>query len=344
MLTVVSRLLRCRWTAAVALAIASGPAVAQDNFYDKKSVNLYVASAPGGGYDAQARLLARHLGRYVPGAPTFVVQNMPGGGGIVAGNTLYNIAPKDGSVMALLQRTSLPAKLLIGENVNFDVSKMSWIGSLASEPGVLMVWHTSPVKTTEDLFKRELIVGGAGAANDSELTPRLVNALLGTKMKIVSGYQSATAISLAMERGEVEAIPDWSWSNAKALKAHYLRDKTATILMQFGLTRLPDLPNVPTPLELAKSDDDRRLLSIYLAPREVSRPVAMPPGVPADRLAVVRTAFMKLATDAEFVDDAKKSKLLIDLADHKAVEKVVGIITKASPDDAKRFRTIFDGS
>lgn len=328
--------------AALSYVLLGGSVFAQpaDKFFEKKTISVIVGSAAGGGYDSQARLLARHLGKHIPGSPQLVVQNMPGAGGLVASNTLYNVAPKDGTSMALLQRTALTAKALIGDNVNFDVEKMAWVGSLAGEPGVLMVWHTSPVKTAEDLFKRELVVGGAGAGNDSELTSKVINALLGTKLKIVSGYQSATQITLAMERGEVEAIPDWSWSNAKTLKPQYLRDKLANVVMQFGPTRLKELGDVPTPLEFAKSEEDRQLLALYFAPKAVSRPVALPPGVPADRVALIRSAFMAMTKDPEFLADAEKSGIPADPADHTEIEKVVQIVAKAPPESVKKLRAI----
>jgi tripartite-type tricarboxylate transporter receptor subunit TctC len=307
-------------------------------FYGGKQLVINVGSAAGGGYDAQARLMARHIGKYIPGHPTVIVQNRPGAGGLVAANYLYNVAPKDGSVIALLQRTAITAKALIGENVHFDVSKFNWLGSLASEPGVLIVWHSAAVTTAQDLLTKPLIVGGAGTANDSELTPKVLNAVIGTKLKVVPGYQSVTAVALAMERGEVEGLVDWSWSNAK--RKPYLKEKKARLLMQFGLERLDELKDLPTPFDFVKSDADKTLLSVYLAPKAVARPVAAPPDVPAERVAVLRKAFADMTRDPAVIAEAEKLGMPLDASYEDAVRHVVGVVNTATPDIIARLRSI----
>src|SRR5262249_40741515 len=190
------------------------------------------------GYDAHARLLARHLGRLIPGNPIIVVQNQPAAGSLVAANQVYNAAPKDGTFISLIQRGMLTAKLINPAQVRFDVGKLNWIGSLTTEVGVVAAWHAAPHRTAQDLFDRELIVGGH-AGVDPELTPRLYNAVLGTRFKIINGYNGTADIALAMERGEVFGIGDWSWSSLKKQRPQWLRENKVTLLMQSGLKNDP---------------------------------------------------------------------------------------------------------
>ncbi len=314
-------------------------AQSSEAFFAGKQLVINVGSAAGGGYDAQARLMSRHLGSHIPGNPSVIVQNRPGAGGLVAANYIYNLAPKDGTVMGLLQRTAVTAKLLIGDNVNFDVSNFNWLGSLASEPGVLMVSQRSPITSATDLLTKSLIVGGAGVADDSELTPKVINAVIGTKLKVVPGYQSVTAVMLAMERGEVDGLVDWSWSNAKR-NPRYLQDKLARVVMQFGLSRSDDLKEVPMPFDFAKSEKDKALFSLYFAPKAISRPVALPPGVPADRVAAIRKAFVDMTADQAFLADAEKMGIPVNPAGDAAVYDVINIVRVAPEDVVNRLRSI----
>lgn len=322
-----------------------GAATAQTNpgvFADRK-ITINVGSAAGGGYDAQARLMSRYLGRHIPGNPSVIVQNVPGAGGLVAANNFYSMAPKDGSTIALLQRTALTAKALIGDNVHFDVARLNWLGSLAGEPGVMLVWRNAPAATADDLFQHTVIVGGAGTANDSEMTPKVLNAILGTKLKIVSGYKSITAVTMAMEQGEVQGVTDLSLSNVKRNPNLVSRD-TARILLQFGLQRDADLPDIPTPLDLAKTEEDRKLLAFYFSPKAVARPVALPPGLPADRIALMRGAFMAMTKDPDMLAEAEKIGIPIEPVDHTGVEQVIAIVNDAPPEAVKRLRGILGGT
>src|SRR5262249_41799253 len=223
-----------------------------------KQITLIVGASAGGGYDTQARLLARHLGRHIPGNPAIVVQNMPAAGSLAATNHIYNVAAKDGSVLALVMRGMLLIKNWSPGAVRFDLSRLNWIGSINSEVAVVAAWHTAPHKTVQDLFDKELIVGGTTGA-DPETTPRLFNDLLGTKFKIINGYPGTTEIVLAMERGEVQGIGDWSWSSMKTARPEWLRDRKVTVLMQAALQKEPELPNVPSALDFVKNDADRKV-------------------------------------------------------------------------------------
>ena len=328
--------------AAAAFFIAT-PAVAQSvaDFYKGKQLILIVGASTGGGYDAQGRLLARHIGKHIPGNPNVIVQNMPGAGSLQATNHLYNVAPKDGTVFGLIQRDMLVAKVMNASGIRFDIEKFNWIGNLASEIGIVVAWHTSPIKTTEDLFKTEMIVGGTGPTIDTETAPRLMNSLIGTKFRIVSGYQGTTEVLLAMERGEVMGLGDWSLSNIRSRNPQMLQEGKIRLLMQTALKKSPDLPDVPLALDFAKSPEDRQVMEAFLAQKSVARPVLAPPGIPADRVQALRAAFMATAADPEFIKDAEKSRLEVSPTSGEEVERVIADITRVPPTSQKGSRQPF---
>src|SRR5580704_3145436 len=330
--------------AAVAITICHAPAAAAQSaapsFFAGKQINLICGAAVGGGYDALARLLARHLGRHIPGNPTVMVQNMPAAGSLAATNLIANTVPRDGLTISLIQRGMLLTRLINPGAVRFDLDKLNWIGSLSSEVGLAFAWYTSAHKTAEDLFERELIVGGHTGV-DPELTPRLYNAVLGTKFKIVTGYNGTADIGLAIERGEVEGIGDWSWSSLKKQKPDWIRDKKITLLMQSALQNDPELPDVPNALTFAKTESDRKVIELYLTQKQVARPIIAPPGVPAARLDMLRTAFTALARDQEFLADAERSGLEVDPIPGEAVDKVVALIASTPSEIADRYTRAF---
>jgi tripartite-type tricarboxylate transporter receptor subunit TctC len=328
--------------AALLAAIAgSHPAGADSvrDFYAGKQVTIIVGSGAGGGYDLQARLTARHLGKHIPGNPAFIVQNMPGAGSLQAANYIYNSAPSDGTAIALLQRGILLIKLINPSGVRFELDKLNWIGSLNSETGVVLSWHTTEHKTTRDLFDKELIVGGIVGV-DPETTPRLLNALIGTKFKIVSGYNTTAQIALAIERNEVQGIADWSWSSVKAVRPDWLRDRKANILMQVGLHKEPELADVPSALDFVKDAADRKVMELNFTQKRAARPLVAPPGVPAERVAALRAAFASLATDGEFLADGERSKLEIAPLPAEAVDKVVALIASTPSDVAEHYARV----
>jgi tripartite-type tricarboxylate transporter receptor subunit TctC len=325
----------CPLSAATAQPAAPG-------FYAGKQINLICGAAVGGGYDALARLFARHLGRLIPGNPTIIVQNMPAAGSLAAANLIANTAPKDGLTISLIQRGMLLTRLINPTSVRFDLDKLNWIGNLSSEVGVAFAWYTSKHKTAKDLFERELIVGGHTGV-DPELTPRLYNAVLGTKFKIVTGYNGTADIGLAIERGEVEGIGDWSWSSLKKQKPEWIRDHKITLLLQSGLQNDPELPGVPNALEFAKTESDRRVIELFLTQKTVARPIIAPPGVPAERVAILRAALAALAKDQEFLADVERSGMEASPTSGEAVDKVVALISSAPPDVAERYSKAFAG-
>lgn len=324
-------------TAALTVA-AVAPLHAQSGVsFAGKTVTVVVGSDVGGGYDAQARLIARHIGRFMPGNPNVVVQNMPGAGSLLATNFLYNVAAKDGTFFGNVQRGMLTAELTGMNGVRFDIKKFNWLGNLASEAGVVVAWYTSPFKNVDDLFKNEMIVGGTGATVDPETTPRMLNALIGTKFKIVSGYKGTADVNLAMEREEVQGLGDWSWSNVKSRKAEYLKDGKIRVLLQVALKKLPDLPNVPSALDYVKNDLDRKAMELFLAQKQVARPVVAPPDIPADRLAALHKAFDDMIKDAQFREDGDKAKLELDPTSSDEVKKIVALVAATPPEVAKRL-------
>jgi tripartite-type tricarboxylate transporter receptor subunit TctC len=311
---------------------AASSAIAQNKtaeFYKANdTIRLVVGSEPGGGYDAYARLLAKHLGKHIPGNPNIVVQNMPGAGGIVAANWIYNIAPKDGTAIGQTQRL-VPIKQIMGEpGPQFETAKFNWLGSLASEVTTCLAWKASTdVKTLEDLKKKEVIIGGSGP-NDTETVPAILNNVLGTKFKIISGYPSSTAITLAMERGEVQAVCS-SWSSLKTRNAHWFQgDPKVNILVQASTKKHPELPNVPLALDHAKNPEDKALLELNDARLAVGRPFMLPPGVPADRVKALRTAFDKMVKDKEFLADAKKEKRELDVVSGEEMQELFARLAK----------------
>ncbi|MFZ9501280.1 MAG: Bug family tripartite tricarboxylate transporter substrate binding protein [Beijerinckiaceae bacterium] len=314
---------------------AQADAVAQ--FYEGKTIAFIVGAASGGGYDAQARLLAGHMGRFIPGAPNFVVQNMPGAGSLQAANFLYNIAPKDGSTIALLQRGILSTRFVNPEGARFDLGKFNWIGNMSSEAGVVLAWHTTPFHTFEDLKKQEFLVGGTGPMIDTETTPRILNALLGTRFKVITGYKGTADTALAMERGELHGMGDWSWSNVKTRRPDYFRDNKVRVLVQVTAEKLPDLPDTPSARDMVTNEEDRQVLDLFLAQKTAARPIAAPPGVPADRLKALRAAFEAATDDAQFKADAVRQKLEVEPMPGAQVEKVIDLFSRAPDALGKRL-------
>src|SRR4029077_1206300 len=280
------------------------------DFYRGRTIELAIAGAPAGGYDVAARTLANHFGGHIPGSPTVIVKNMPGAAGLVVTNYLYNVAKRDGTVIGM-PTTNVPLeprlKLLSpdGSNVKFDLANFSWIGTPLQEPQVTWVWHTAPAASVEDLKTNTILMGATTASADNAILPMLVDELIGTKMKVLTGYQGQNEINLAAERGEVQGN-NTGLSNLTVNKADWLRDGKVRILLQFGNARLPQLPNVPTAIELASSDADRTLLRFYGLKFTRARPLLIPPQVPTERTAALQAAFAATMQDAEYGEEARR--------------------------------------
>jgi tripartite-type tricarboxylate transporter receptor subunit TctC len=298
------------WACLVLLSTCAGNAWAQtpEAFYAGKTINVVVGFEAGGGYDAYARLLARHMSRHAGGA-NIVVQNRPGAGSLVAANYLFNVAPRDGTVFGIVSSGVLFDPLFGNKAAQFEPTEFSWLGSVNREVSTCQVWHTAPIKTFEDARNTSIAVGGTGAGADSHLFPQTLNAVLGTKFKIVSGYPGATSVFLAMERGELHGICGIYWSTLKAQRADWLRQGILRPLVQLALDKHPEYPDVPLVLDFAANPEERAALELVFAPMALARPFLGPPGIPADRLAFLRRAFELTIADAEFKAEAERLKL-----------------------------------
>jgi tripartite-type tricarboxylate transporter receptor subunit TctC len=298
-------LVRAALMALALLAAATGGAGAED-FYRGKTLRLIVPSDAGGGYDSYARTLAQHLRRRIPGEPAIVVQNMPGGGGLLSANWLYNVAPKDGLTLGLIQR-GVPFYPFFGDkNALFSPTQFNWIGSFNAETGVTTVWHSAKAQTFADAFTSTVVLGGSGP-NDSETYPNLMNNTIGTKFRIVSGYRANTAVLLAMERGEVEGVTG-SWSSLKAERPNWLRDRQVRVLVQIARAGSPDLPGVPVIMDYVSKAEDKAMWNVILTMASVGRPVAAPPGTPPELVKILRAGFAATMTDAAFTAEMARTR------------------------------------
>jgi tripartite-type tricarboxylate transporter receptor subunit TctC len=311
--------------AAMAVCVSAGAVLAQsvEDFYKGKTITLIVGSGAGANDDLYARIFAKYLPKYMPGNPTVVVQNQPNAGGLVAATQLYATAPRDGTMIASVMRAIPTMPLVSNQPVNFDSSKLNWLGSLSKETNIIIVWETSPDKTFEDTFKRETVVGTTGGSSDSNIYALLLNQTLGTKFKIVGGYPGGQDLYLAMERGEVEGRVSTTWTSLKSTKPEWLKDNKVRILAQMGLTKNPELPDIPNVLDYVKDPKVREIYDFLLSRQEAGSPYVAPPEVPADRLAALRKAFMEVAADKDFLAEIAKINGTIEALSGEELQKMV---------------------
>jgi tripartite-type tricarboxylate transporter receptor subunit TctC len=290
--------------AIIALIASLSAGAAQEPFYKGKTVSLIIASNASGGYDTYGRLLARHMGAHLAGNPNFVVQNMPGAGGIRAANHLYNVAPKDGTVIGIFDQAVFLNQLLGVAGLRGEVAKFNWLGRMIGNSAVLFAWHTAQVKKIEDAFTQELIVAASGSS--SRLNWTALNALTGTKFKLLTGYEGPATAKIAMERGEVEAL-SLPWPVLRNENREWLSQKKINLLLQAGIEKNADLPQLPRMLDLAKNEDDRKVLEIFAAPSLVGRSFVAPPGLPRERVEELRTAFTAMVKSPEFLAEIERT-------------------------------------
>jgi len=303
-----------RWSAGAFIAAVCGSAAcaqAPVEFYKGKNIEIQVNVSVGGGYDLYARMLARHMSRHIPGNPNVVVQNMPGGGGMRLANWLYNVAPKDGTVFGAVARAMAFEPLLGNKGAQYDGREFNYIGSANDEVSVCVAWYTSGIKTFEDAQQKELVVGSGGTSDDTYQYPALLNNMFGAKFKMVPGYPGGNDINLAMERGETQGRCSIPWSTVKATRRFWIDENKVNFLMQYSLSKHPDLPNVPLVMDLAKNDEQRTTLKLIFGRQVMGRPFAAPPGVPKDRTEALRKAFAETMADPAFLAEAEKVKLEI---------------------------------
>ncbi len=292
--------------AIVALAaLPSRAETAEVDAYRGKTITVITSTGVGGTYDLVARLIARHMPRHVPGNPIMIVQNMPGGGNVLATNYMYNIAPKDGTAIATIHSAMPLHQVLDGQGVRYDADRFNWLGSTGAQNEVILVWHTAGIRTIEQAMEKEVILGGTGAGSGIVIIPTLMNSLLGTRFKIVTGYRTSEEVNLGLQRGEVQARA-FGFGSITSQHPDWLKERKVVFLAQAGARREKLLPDVPLLTELAKNEEQRRIMQLVSSAPALGQPYIAPPGVPADRLAILRKAFDATLRDNAFLADAER--------------------------------------
>jgi tripartite-type tricarboxylate transporter receptor subunit TctC len=308
----------------VATAIAA-PAQAQSaaEFYKDRQMTMIISTGPGGGYDINGRLIARHMPRHMPGNPTIIARNMPGAGHVRAANFMAVQAPKDGSHIATLAQSFVLHQVIDGKGVEYDAAKFAWLGSSEVTNSTIYVWSARGVKSLDDAKKEEVLLGATGVGSGTTLYPALLNNILGTRFRVVPGYATGGEINLAMERGEVHGRAGNNFNSVAATNGDWLRDKKITFLVQIGLEKDKDYPEVPMFTDFGRTDTEKQILKLFAAPVDIGRPLLTTPGVPADRVALLRNAFDATMKDKEFLAEAQKVKLDISPTSGAKLQKIV---------------------
>jgi tripartite-type tricarboxylate transporter receptor subunit TctC len=328
-----------------ALMLAAAPAVAEPvaDFYHGKTVSIYVGFPPAGGYDIYARLMAPHFARHLPGNPTVTIRNMEGGSGVRAAAYISNVTPQDGTALGLFLDTTTIGKVLGGPG-DFDPARLQWIGRIASTDSVAMVWHTAPVQTVDEARRTEIAMAVTQPGTSTSMIASALNDLIGTRFKLVRGYQGSPGMALAMERGEVHAMGGMSWDAVKTTKQDWLTEKKARVLYTFGMRRLVDLPDAPALVELAIDAPSRTILSLIGSGAEVGRSLVAEPGTPPERTAALRRAFMDTMNDPEFLADMKKRNLIVEPLGGDEVQKLVAAAVATPPELVNRAKRYVGGA
>ena len=337
-------------TCAVALTglalISSAPvrADAVEDFYKGKNLSIIVGFSPGGGYDLNARAVGRYIGKYVPGNPKVIIQNMPGAGSLTAINHMANLAPKDGTAIATFARGTPFEPLMGNKQAQFDPRNLTWIGSPSRETNLVFTRASANFKTLEDLKGREVVIATSGGGADTATFPLIMNAVFKTKMKIVTGYPGASEMLLAVERGEADGMAGLSWGYLKVARPSWVPEKKVDVQLQLGLTKATDLPHVPSALDLVKDQADRQFLEVFLARLAIAWPLAGPANMPADRTAALRAAFAETMKDAEYKAEAEKQAIEIDPVFADEIVSILNRVYTASPEVIERARQIAEAA
>jgi tripartite-type tricarboxylate transporter receptor subunit TctC len=305
-------------------AVAATPAAAAEkNFYEGNTINVVVGFGPGGGYDLYARLLARYLGKHIAGHPTVVVQNMAGAGGVRAANYVYAAAPKDGTVIAAVNQFAAMFQLLGGNVAPYDAAKTHWLGSMSSSNNVVYVWDASGIKTLDDAKKREVPLAGSGVISDANIYPAILNAMVGTKFKVINGYEGTNDSNLAIERGEVDGRGGGAYSSLVSTRPNWLREHKVNILVQTGIDKERDLPDVPLLSELARGEEERQIAAVVTLPIAIGYNHWLAPEVPAERVEILRKAYAETLADPDLKAEAGKMQLEIRAKSGAQLEALV---------------------
>jgi tripartite-type tricarboxylate transporter receptor subunit TctC len=334
----VSRVVAPAFCSLLAVAASSVAAEPVADFYKGKTVSFVIGVGPGGGYDLSGRLVAQHLGRFIPGNPTIVPRNMPGASSIVAAQNVFNVAPRDGSVVGMFQPTFVIEKIN-DRSLKFEPEQFTWIGRVDSSVLVGVVWHTSPVQTVAAARQKESAMAAIGASGTAATVPWALNQLIGTKFKVVLGYESSPAMGLAMERGEADGNGSTSWDYLET-KRDWLDEKKITFLYTIALARFRAIPDTPTILELTDNAKDRKALGLIASGSTIGRSVVGPPDMPADRAAALRQAFDAMVRDPEFLADAKNRHLGVDPLAGAELQKIVAEVAGEAEDVVEKMKTV----
>jgi tripartite-type tricarboxylate transporter receptor subunit TctC len=294
-----------------------------EEFYQGKTVSVVIGHPPGGGYDVYMRAFARHFGRHIPGNPAAVIRSMPGAGGIVAGNHLFNRAPRDGTVIGMFGSSALFSVKFGAAKAQFEIDKYSWIGNMDQTVGTCTVWHTSGINSIDDLKTREVAFGASGQASVNSVHARGLNALLGTRIKVIHGYPGSNNVLLAIQRQEVAGGCGFGLSSLKTTHSSEWQSGQLKVFVQTGLNKSPELPGVPHIYDHARNDDDRKVMDLIYGIHVIGRPISAPPGIPADRVRALRDAFNATMKDKAFREEAAKLSLPIDPWTGEETEKIV---------------------
>jgi tripartite-type tricarboxylate transporter receptor subunit TctC len=313
------------------LGLFLSPAKAAD-FYRGRQITMILSADAGGGYASYANAFAPHLARHIPGQPRIVVQYMPGAGGLRAMNYLYSAAPKDGTAIALVHSSVAFAPLYGIASAKYDPRKMNWLGSINATSGICVAWSGANIRTWQDMFDKEFLVGSSGAGSQMETIPLMLNKLFGTRIKVISGYRGGNEVYLAMERGEVHGRCGGLISSIRSTRPDWFPQKKIAVPVQIAIERNPEFPDVPALGEYIKDTRTRQILGLVLAPDGMDRPVLAPPGLPAERLAILRTAFHAAMNDPAFLADARKQRLSLKEVDGREVERILNTAFAMPPD------------
>lgn len=307
------------------LGLSAPPAAAQSvaDFYKAHPITMLVGSGAGGGYDVYARAFAGILTRHIPGRPDIIAKNMPAAAGLAAASTLYTSAARDGTVIAALTNGAPMGPLFGDPGAHYDPMRFGWLGSIGKLENVCATWHTSPVKTIAQAQAHPVVVAAAGASSNTAIVPKMLNELIGTRFKVIAGYDPASGLTMALEGGEAEGVCGLSWSTIKASRPRWASAHMLNVLVQLGLTKLRDLPDVPSALDLVSEPQNKQVMTLILMRQEAGRPFAAPPDIPADRLAALRQAFADTLRDPDFVGQAQKLQLEIDPISAEAITRLL---------------------
>jgi tripartite-type tricarboxylate transporter receptor subunit TctC len=315
-------ILRALLAAAAMLFVPLAHAQQAEPFFARKTVTIYVGYTAGGSYDLYARLIARHLGKHIPGNPTVVAQNMPGAGSMKAANYVYQVAAKDGTALGVIVESAALEQVLGNTAAQYDAAKFTYVGRVATSNNIFMQWHTSKVQSIADSQRIESTLAGTGPGSIAETIPRLFNAIIGTKFRLVSGYPASTEGMLAMERGEVEGTGS-SWAAVSVTKQNLLKEKKIRIILQTQPERHHDLPDAPSITEFGNTPEDRQVTALYASGSGVGRSLLGPPEIPADRLKILRDAFNAMVKDPEFIADIRKVDVELEPLPGERVQELI---------------------